>query len=555
MSELAAYCAARGCRASAGFTRYEGECGSLVLHAHAQLARRDEIERALGRDQCATDAALILDAYRKWGVELTDHLTGDFSIVIEDRAKGIATALRDHIGSWPLFYSLAPSGKLLFSDDLAALKDAIGDCALDDSYVVSALLGGRRTPLDRTFYQALRRLPAGHRLEVKSGTSRATRWWHPFEHPQLADRSIDSLVEEGRTLLRDAIADRIDATHKTGIHVTGGLDSSSILGLGLPLLRGIGSTAVGFAWQEPANTDEGPRVAAAVKMAGIELHAPKPDLAMLDGLWRQDWASGPSQWNLLHELAVQRAAQDLGVSRIFSGWGGDEAISFNGRGLHGEYLAALRFGKLASLSPRAGLPGLASAVRTGLRELARPRLQTAALSPQNLLSGEALASCSPSPAKDADLRSCRSAMRSILDLGTITARIEDWAMSGREHGIEYRYPLLDRRVMEFAYRLPSGVFRRGTTGRWFFREMMRGMLPDPIRCERSKAEDLRSTALIELVQQSFRSLASEVRDRRNAFARAHYFDMDRLIAALESPPGIGDPALGQLRRAIQFLDL
>jgi hypothetical protein len=85
--------------------------------------------------------------------------------------------------------------------------------------------------------------------------------------------------------------------------------------------------------------------------------------------------------------------------------------------------------------------------------------------------------------------------------------------------------------------------------------MMRGILPDPIRCEQSKAEELRSTALIELVQQSFRSLASEVRDRRNAFARAHYFDMDRLIATLESPPGIGDPALGQLRRAIQFLDL
>nr|WP_137677819.1 asparagine synthase-related protein [Parerythrobacter lutipelagi] len=536
------------------FIRIEGPGGQSEFFIDARLDERSALAHKLNLPDSANNAELLAAAFFRWGSELCSELLGDYALIAIDRKSGSIHAFRDHIGARPLFYAVS-GGIFLFSSDIAGLVTTLGISTLSEEVLASEIVGGRRTDATRTFYQQIRRLPAGHRLEVRNGEAKLSHWWQPFSSPAASSSSIEALLDEGRDLLDRAVADRVGTDERIGIHVTGGLDSSSILALGMPRLRGAAAPPIGFGWQGPAATDEGPRVEAALALAPDIFRAPQLDDVQLLDLWRQDWTRHPSQWNLLHELAVQQDAERHGIGVMLSGWGGDEAISFNGRGLHAEYLRAMEFSKLASLSPRRGPAGMAAAIKAGLREALPPKDKQSSAPVGSFLKREFIASVDLPERAAIDSRSCRDAMQSLLQLGSVTARIEDWAISGRRHGIDYRYPLLDRRVMEFAYRLPSEHFRQGTTKRWFFREMMRGLLPEEIRSETSKLEDLRTRSLIARLQQSFVAIADEVEDRRRTLKRAEFFDMDRLIEAMRRPPAIGNPQLGHLRRALQFLDI
>ena len=68
--------------------------------------------------------------------------------------------------------------------------------------------------------------------------------------------------------------------------------------------------------------------------------------------------------------------------------------------------------------------------------------------------------------------SVRRTQLQLLQHGGLGMRIESWAASGARHGIEYRYPLLDRRMLEFALGLPPDQFRRGRWTRWLMRHAL-----------------------------------------------------------------------------------
>ncbi|WP_234027015.1 asparagine synthetase B [Erythrobacter sp. HKB08] len=536
------------------FARNSDPSGQLEVLADSCLRDRAALAQALGIPPDESDAGLILGAYRRWGADLCRHLQGEFAFAILDRGQGSVLLGRDHMGFRTLFYT-QDGESLLIANEPGSLVASSNAPQFDEAYAVMQLLGGRRVEAHRTFWKGIERLPAGHHLLMRDGNWTREQWWKPFEQVARRDGQEAELVEQGRELLQRAIADSIPAQGRVGIHVTGGLDSSAILVIGDALVRQSGRQVTGYAWQGPSETEEGPRIAAAAALVEMDLRIPDLSDREFADLWRSDWSVAPSQWNLMHELPVQRDAGQNGISTILSGWGGDEAISFNGRGIHAEYLAQLKLADLAALSPHSGIKGLASSLRAALSELREGRRNELGVAPGTFLTSDALAQVDIQPGPVIDYSSCRTAMRSILDTGATSARIEDWAISGHEHGVRYRYPMLDRRVMEFAYSLPGELFRQGPTRRWFFREMMKGILPENIRCETSKRERLRTTALERRLQQFYRGIAEEVEDRRSSLARAHFFDMDRLIAALRNPPGIGEPQFGHLRRAIQFLDI
>lgn len=501
-----------------------------------------------------TDPELIRAAWCRWGMRFVDHLTGDFAIVIHDRATDRVHAVRDHIGVCPLFYRLR-NGQLVFSASIEPLIDASESPAFDPTYIAAAVLGGHRTAPEGTFYHDIRRLPPGHGLTVhRDGKSETCRWWRPRIGPPDGTPSIGALLEEGRELLARSVKDRLRSNAKIGFHLSGGLDSSAIVALAVPRLTAMGSTAIGFAWQGVGDGGESDRIRAAIDMAGIDCEVPAVDAESIAGLLRQDWAKGPNQWNLLHEDAVQHAAAQRGIDALFSGWGGDEAISFNGRGLQAEYLSKFRFAKLAALAGTRDLRTIGRTFREGWEQLrAQPKPDGLARS-NTYLSADFLASVTPPTKRSIDLRSVHLALESLHALGSVSARVEDWALSGRAKGIDYLYPLLDRRLMEFAYRLPAEVFRKGPVKRWLLREMTRGLLPEAIRTDPSKHEPLRTGDLAVKLSAALRSLGEEVEARAPAMKRADYFDMDALVADLKNPPQFGDPRLGHLRRAVQFLD-
>jgi asparagine synthase (glutamine-hydrolysing) len=122
---------------------------------------------------------------------------------------------------------------------------------------------------------------------------------------------------------------------------------------------------------------------------------------------------------------------------------------------------------------------------------------------------------------------CRS-----IEYGHLTRRIEDWAANGARHGIVYRYPLLDRRVVEFALGIPEEVFYCPSPTRVLMRAAGAGLLPPRLLNRRPKDD----TAGLSVVTEVFRQMPARWYDRvigiDGRSPAEKYLDMPRLAAAV-----------------------
>ena len=143
--------------------------------------------------------------------------------------------------------------------------------------------------------------------------------------------------------------------------------------------------------------------------------------------------------------------------------------------------------------------------------------------------------------------------------------MEGWAASGARHGLEYRYPLLDRRVLEFALGLPPGQFRRGRWSRWLMRRALAGagpsdearagaVLPPEVCWNPGKADPARSEPLREAMGEALAAVGGELAARATPPSRAGYVDMPRLLERLDTGRIRGLQRRAPVLRALELLD-
>ena len=145
----------------------------------------------------------------------------------------------------------------------------------------------------------------------------------------------------------------------------------------------------------------------------------------------------------------------------------------------------------------------------------------------------------------------RTQLRMLQD-GVLSLRMEGWAASGARRGIEYRYPLLDRRLLEFALGLPPEQFRRGLWTRWIMRYGLREVLPREVCWYRSKGDPARAEMWTEAFAQALPTVERLLAERPPA--RAGYVDMPRLREHLDPDRFRASPYRAPLRKALHILD-
>jgi asparagine synthetase B (glutamine-hydrolysing) len=202
---------------------------------------------------------------------------------------------------------------------------------------------------------------------------------------------------------------------------------------------------------------------------------------------------------------------------MLSGWGGDELIAFNGRGFFAEKFLQGQWGLMASeLKQRAALSGgnvwkglLISAHQKVLLPLLpdrlyfwqkdlfgrlrkRPLYQYPTLPPifdPDFAARLQNAQLDSMKKRGRELPGVRANQLALLMNGHLTKRIEGWAQEGAAHRIEYRYPLLDQRVIEFCLSLPPEMFMKKGWKRYLFRHTTtKELLPDSVAWNKSKRE-------------------------------------------------------------------
>ncbi|GAB3306780.1 N-acetylglutaminylglutamine amidotransferase [Geodermatophilus aquaeductus] len=195
---------------------------------------RAELEGHGYRFFSTSDTEVLLKGYHHWGVDFVDHLHGMFVVVIHERDTGRIVMARDRLGIKPLYLSETP-GRLRFASSLPALLRAGDvDTSIDPVALHHYLTWHAVVPAPRTLLNGVRKLPpATVRVIEADGTSREHRYWEPTyerrpEHSGWSARDWEDAIEEA---LRVAVRRRLVSDIPVGVLLSGGLDSSLIVGL------------------------------------------------------------------------------------------------------------------------------------------------------------------------------------------------------------------------------------------------------------------------------------------------------------------------------------
>ena len=214
-----------GARQTVGIVSREG----ITVVADARLVERDELFGNLnGAGTEDTDAQLVHAAYLKWGADFVTHLRGDFAAIVYDQPRNEAVLATGGSGARQLYYSRGTSGVVITS--VAALiqrSRGLGVNDLDPLTVRGYLLGHFEEG-HRTFFAGITRVPPGHRVIVSAAGADSRRFWMPPERVLDLPRETD-YFEAFAALFQKCVSDAVDPGARHVVHLSGGLDSSSIV--------------------------------------------------------------------------------------------------------------------------------------------------------------------------------------------------------------------------------------------------------------------------------------------------------------------------------------
>jgi asparagine synthase (glutamine-hydrolysing) len=182
----------------------------------------------------ATDTEVLLAAYERWGEGCLDRLLGMFAFVLWDARTGRVLAARDRFGVKPLYRARRPDGAIVLASEIKALFAAgvprIPDAATWATYLTTGMYDHG----DRTFWSGVEAVPAGTLLSWAPGEPVTARRWYDLAERvgQDFDARPETVVrDEYEVLLADSVKLRFRADVPVGVNLSGGLDSSTLLGL------------------------------------------------------------------------------------------------------------------------------------------------------------------------------------------------------------------------------------------------------------------------------------------------------------------------------------
>jgi asparagine synthase (glutamine-hydrolysing) len=181
-----------------------------------------------------SDTEVILKAWAEWGPEAVDRFLGMFAFVIHDRTSGRAWMVRDRFGIKPLYYSQTDDG-IRFASTLPALLAAGGiDTEIDRVALHHYMTWHAVVPAPRTILKGVRKLPAATIRTIEpDGRMEDRVYWSPdfSRTPEEAEAPMEEWAGRVLDSLRTAVRRRMVADVPVGVLLSGGVDSSLIVGL------------------------------------------------------------------------------------------------------------------------------------------------------------------------------------------------------------------------------------------------------------------------------------------------------------------------------------
>jgi asparagine synthase (glutamine-hydrolysing) len=478
---------------------------SVVLVLDGRVDNRAELAGALRargaalRD--ASDAELVLRAYETWGEECADRVVGEAAFVLWDARRRRLYGARDVAGTRHFYYH-AGDGWFAFASEIKGLLALGIEPRLNESRLVENLvLEFDREDEVGTCYAGIDRLPAGHWMCVDERGLRARRYWDPSSLAEASYHSMEECAEAYLEQLRVAVGCRVRHVGRVGAALSGGMDSSSIVGLVREEFRGGFAQPLATFTLVHADRENCPEWRAAKRMAEggwLEATAIGPEIAA--EAWpryvtaMRDLDEPFSLVNGYTDLVICEAARARGCRVLLDGMAGDllfywfdQSLSFRPRHLRhlpGLVAACLRH-RLPGVGRMLLMRSLAAAAPESAKRIYRsmraPYLPADARLLHRRLALDLVAKRrggKPRPGDDR-LEHARLYIGGLLPLAH-----EGYGQIAFAHGIEPRSPFSDRRMIEFAIRLPREAKLCNGWYKLLARKGMAGILPEEVRWRR-----------------------------------------------------------------------
>ncbi len=410
------------------------------------------------------DTEVILKAYAEWGDSFVERLAGMFAFALWERDSGRLLLARDRLGIKPLYLNDS-SGYLRFASSLPALLAAGGvDTSIDPVALHHYLSFHSVVPAPHTLLKGVRKLPPATVLTIEPDGRRTQReYWRLEFGPRQEDEALDFEDWQVRVMeaLRTAVRRRLVADVPVGVLLSGGLDSSLIVGLLAESGQtGLNTFSVGFESVGDEQGDEFQYSDIVARHFGTEHHKLFVDSARLlpnlEGCVRAMSEPMMSHDVIGFYLLSQKVSQHLTV--VQSGQGADEV--FGGYHWYPPMLdSGDAVGDYAKVFFDRGHDEIRRAVHPDLIDRDYSRAFVAAHFAQ--------------PGADRPIDKAMRVDQLVMLVDDPVKRVDNTSMAW---GLEARVPFLDHELVELAARVPP-EHKVGNGGKFVLKEAARAVIP------------------------------------------------------------------------------
>lgn len=440
------------------------------------------------------DTEVLLAAYRAWGTECFNRFNGMWAVIIWDEKNGRFVLSRDRFGVKPLHYATS-NGALYLSSEIKGITSAT-DVArtANRAAIFEYLKFGTVNHSNETFFEHIHAFPPGHFaiIDPEAPTQMSPQRFWDFSASQTQGISQAEADAEFTRLLGSAVDIRMRSDVPVGSCLSGGLDSSAIVGLAA---KGQGDNFHTFTscFDDP-RFDERRWAELVNAQMQTQAHYVMPDQkAFIDDLdkliWHQEepftTASIFAQW------CIMREARRAGIPVLLDGQGADEVLC-GYRKFTVYYLRDLlrqkRFGKLASellALLRRGDRGLLN-LNDAQRYLPAWLRKAAGKDSRHYLNEAAQIEYATTQSRIAGKSSVGERQKLDINHFSVPSLLRYEDRNSMAFSIESRVPFLDYRLVDWAIGLPTGIKISNGQSKAILRRAMRGTAPDEVLDRRDK---------------------------------------------------------------------
>ncbi len=516
-----------------------------IIYNKTEILNKLEIS-----DIILNDDIIILKAFEKWGKNCLNHLLGDFSFAIWNIEKEELFCARDHFGVKPFNYHFDDTSFVFSSDIPGILAQTDLSFSIDEQYIADSISIVKSEKF-RTTYNEIQKLPPAHYLTLKNGKLEINQYWELKPQKTISKNNVE-IIDEFKSLLIESVKCRATGKNSVGTELSGGLDSSTVTAIASQFTQ-----LKTFSHVLPDHLlgkihpfkDERKFINLLANYCKIpEKHFITSENKTLVEVIDQNVLNFKSLtqqgFGVFSDHLYQTAMQE-NISVLLSGFGGDEVVTSKSLGYITELAANKQWKELsedlknqshdrfqylktiAKYKLKSKLPFVSKVV--ALIKNGKPwwfgKFNNLAIN-RDFSDRLNIKERYFSNYEKAGNLSLQEKNIERITHPHVSQRLEYCLLIARKYGIEYRYPLLDVRLIECYLAIPARLKARNGIGRYAIRKAIEGLVPEKIQWRNDKSGATIPTVFMRTINDQNR-ISEIINKAKSNKTIKRYIDLDK----------------------------